>query len=594
MRRRITLGGIRPYDAEVTYIENTGLQYIDTGYKPNQNTRIVCSMRHTANTSYGRLFGCVGGTSYNSTPNYVLNYETNVTGHLQVLMNDSSWKVISSISGDYNTHTYDLNKTQLYRDGTLVYTHSAVTFQCTTNLAIFAYMKSSGITDASTEYMIGRCYSFQIYENDVLIRDFIPVRVGQEGFLYDEVSGQLFGNMGSGSFAIGSDVGETLIDFGLPSGKRWATCNLGANSPEEYGLFFSWGNIVGHVPGDGYSFDQASYSTTPAYSLPQNTDLPKSPTYDAAMYMLGEPYSIPTKADFEELKNNTTITMNATVNGVLGLKAASNSDPDKYIFFPYYTMTGTTLFDTSFDVWTRTAAGYSNRVYAFSCDKTTNANVARYKYEVGAYIRAIAPPSEMYVDLGLPSGTLWARGNICKDSNGNYYIGDETDYGCYFTFGDTVGQNEGEGHFSQQIYESSPAVAAINIRNIKGTDYDTAHILLRSNWYMPNTSDLDELNDNTNRTFVSNYNGTGINGLKFTNKSDSSKFIFMPASGAYGWYGETNLDKKNVSGIYRSSTMRTLGAQDCYVMSFSSSSFYVHNGSDTWAGFPVRPIYVGN
>ena len=33
------------------------------------------------------------------------------------------------------------------------------------------------------------------------------------------------------------------IDLGLPSGKKWAACNLGASTPEEYGAYFAWGEI---------------------------------------------------------------------------------------------------------------------------------------------------------------------------------------------------------------------------------------------------------------------------------------------------------------------------------------------------------------
>lgn len=50
-----------------------------------------------------------------------------------------------------------------------------------------------------------RIYWCKIRENGVLLRDFIPVRVGDVGYLYDSVSGQLFGNAGTGSFVIGPD-----------------------------------------------------------------------------------------------------------------------------------------------------------------------------------------------------------------------------------------------------------------------------------------------------------------------------------------------------------------------------------------------------
>ena len=53
--------------------------------------------------------------------------------------------------------------------------------------------------------MRGKIYYCQIIDG-VLVRDFIPVRVGQVGYMYDRVSGQLFGNAGTGAFIVGPDV----------------------------------------------------------------------------------------------------------------------------------------------------------------------------------------------------------------------------------------------------------------------------------------------------------------------------------------------------------------------------------------------------
>ena len=46
----------------------------------------------------------------------------------------------------------------------------------------------------------------KIYRNNTLLRDFIPVRVSQIGYMYDKVSGELFGNAGTGNFIIGNDI----------------------------------------------------------------------------------------------------------------------------------------------------------------------------------------------------------------------------------------------------------------------------------------------------------------------------------------------------------------------------------------------------
>ena len=46
------------------------------------------------------------------------------------------------------------------------------------------------------------------------------------------------------------------VDLGLPSGTLWATCNVGANSPEEFGYFFAWGETQ---PKEDYSWDTYIY-----------------------------------------------------------------------------------------------------------------------------------------------------------------------------------------------------------------------------------------------------------------------------------------------------------------------------------------------
>jgi hypothetical protein len=50
----------------------------------------------------------------------------------------------------------------------------------------------------------------------------------------------------------------SYVDLGLPSGTLWATCNIGANSPEEYGYYFAWGETEGYNDGKT-TFDWSTY-----------------------------------------------------------------------------------------------------------------------------------------------------------------------------------------------------------------------------------------------------------------------------------------------------------------------------------------------
>jgi hypothetical protein len=104
------------------------------------------------------------------------------------------------------------------------------------------------------------------------------------------------------------------VDLGLPSGLLWATCNVGADSPEDYGDYFAWGETT---PKDTYTEENYTYSENPAI-LPSN--------HDAATANWGPDWRMPTKEEWQELYNNTTHTW-TTQNGVNGrLFTASNGN----------------------------------------------------------------------------------------------------------------------------------------------------------------------------------------------------------------------------------------------------------------------------
>lgn len=121
------------------------------------------------------------------------------------------------------------------------------------------------------------------------------------------------------------------IDLGLPSGTKWAKCNLGASVPEEVGDYYSWGNVSGHSAGDGYNFSTANYNSSPGSTL--STNIPTNSTYDAARANLGSPWRMPTESELTELLNNCN-SGPYTKNGVGGRMFVSNIN-GKSIFMPY-------------------------------------------------------------------------------------------------------------------------------------------------------------------------------------------------------------------------------------------------------------------
>ena len=124
-------------------------------------------------------------------------------------------------------------------------------------------------------------------------------------------------------------IPESFVDLGLPSGLLWDSKNIGANAPEDFGLFFQWGDIEGHAAGSGYSFSLANYNSKGLNNI--SADLALS--QDAANHALGGACRMPGKLEFQELYNNTD-TEWTTINGVSGRKFMKKSDHDVFIFFP--------------------------------------------------------------------------------------------------------------------------------------------------------------------------------------------------------------------------------------------------------------------
>ena len=123
------------------------------------------------------------------------------------------------------------------------------------------------------------------------------------------------------------DDGHEYVDLGLPSGLLWATCNVGASSPEDYGCyFFAWGETqprTGNFYWGVYQFGNGDrvtkYCNNPYYGYQGFTDtltvlLSED---DAATVNWGSNWRTPTKSDWEELMQNTTSTY-TTQNGVHG------------------------------------------------------------------------------------------------------------------------------------------------------------------------------------------------------------------------------------------------------------------------------------
>ena len=147
-----------------------------------------------------------------------------------------------------------------------------------------------------------------------------------------------------------TDEPESLyefVDLGLPSGTLWATTNVGATKPEEYGLYFAWGETEGYtaedVNNDVKQFSWADYklcggsdSTLTKYNNNSSYGTVDTLTtleqVDDAAYVSDKTCRMPTYDDLVELTANTTSTWE-TLNGVNGRRFTSNINGNS-IFVP--------------------------------------------------------------------------------------------------------------------------------------------------------------------------------------------------------------------------------------------------------------------
>ena len=183
-----------------------------------------------------------------------------------------------------------------------------------------------------------------------------------------------------------------------------------------------------------------------------------------------------------------------------------------------------------------------------------------------------------YVDLGLKSGTLWAKCNIGATT--------ETDYGVYFQWGDISGISGSLlGKYSDENYSwasythcngSEYTLTKYNTSTSYGenpdnittleTENDATTQIMGSDWRIPTYDELLELYKNTTNERVEDFNGTGVNGYKFTSKTDTSKYIFIPVAGSCSDGSVDNV------GIYGGVWSSSLGISE------PSVAFYLNFG----------------
>ena len=193
-----------------------------------------------------------------------------------------------------------------------------------------------------------------------------------------------------------------------------------------------------------------------------------------------------------------------------------------------------------------------------------------------------------YVDLGLPSGTLWATTNVGADS--------PEEYGDYFAWGETTPQSDNA--YSWESYKwcngSFDTMTKYCTNSSYGDDGftdgkavldandDAARANWGGDWRMPTSAEFEELINNTENEWTTQNN---VAGYKFTSKTNGNS-IFLPAAGNRS---DGNLDYTGWGGIYCSSSLIENAPYNAWYLGFYSGSVSTGTGF-RYDGQSVRPV----
>lgn len=496
---------------------------------------------------------------------------------------------------------------------------------------------------------------------------------------------------------VGPDIvdGHECVDLGLPSRTLWATCNIGANTPEGYGDYFAWAETE---PKEEYSWETYKYcrgtqATLTKYNSQSNsgyngfvddkTNL--DPEDDAATVAWGSKWQMPSYGQIGELADTCyTTAVKTEQNGVTGMLVTSKINGNS-IFLPaagYKTNSRVSGAGSRGYYWSNTLGrgwhacelsyttslriqssgmrcnGYSVRPvhvqahpygypvtnieltqtelvlakgtsehingnafpkYARNTDITwesSDPSVAKISfYQTSCNVTALAEGTctiicratdgsgvtaecqvtvatqgttdgHGWVDLGLPSGTIWATSNVgaeTPEAYGHYVSWGESEPKESYDFVDYVLFDESVPCITKycttdQYYSPSDG------RTWLQPEDDAASVIWGKKWQMPSSEQFEEL-INSEYTTSERVNQNGASGLLVTSLINGNS-IFLPTGGMY--MGQT-LFSENYSGDYWSRSLYTSASHLAYYLTFAWSGPRLDYHYRPY-GMNVRPV----
>ena len=402
-----------------------------------------------------------------------------------------------------------------------------------------------------------------------------------------------------------------LVDLGLSV--KWANMNIDATASSGQGGYYAWGETATKSKYSWATYTHCSGTAATCKNI--GSDISKNKTYDRA-YAYNTGYCLPTAAQWNELITKCTWTA-ATVNSVKGYNVKGPSGKTIFLPFSGCSYDGKNYGSGSYGYYW-TANNVSSDVskaqagYVKSGTATTVANLNR---RTGVAIRAVeaksggtdpTPTTDAFVDLGLPSGKLWASANVGASSQekyGNYYAWGETQTKSTYTWDNYKYYDTYSSGLHEYSYIDADDIGGSEVDVVSGATADNgggawidteaicvdpAYSDTRFNqnnktYYsrMPSKADFQELLDNTTKAAATI---NGVKGVKFTGKN--GKNIFLPYAGSY--YDAKKPSDGTVT-YYWTSTDYTSDSKKAWAVKLASGAATMTQ-CQYRTGLPIRPV----
>ena len=345
------------------YIENPSTAYINTGIKGSGSQRIECEfMPMKQSTEWNCVYGARTGAGTQHDGIYIYsNTSTNNVGYVGY-NNTSTNNLASAYASLGVVHKVIQNGGTFTLDGNSITSYTNASFTCPT-ATIYIFNGNNNGTLANY-YGYIRLYSFKIYNNNQLVRDFIPVQRIEDSLygLYDNVSKQFFTSPNNVKF-IGPNVPDEYISVNLAG----AYINTGISAAENLGV-----EIKARVSYEGTNTGKESIffgaSTNAAYKSGNNFCIEKGTT-----------------------NNLSCVAYKTSSNGTNVIGAYNNYNNPFIIQFNFNSTKNGIVFDhtgkqqlTKALTLTKTAIPTSLNLYLF-CRNVNNAQDASYSHPIRVY-----------------------------------------------------------------------------------------------------------------------------------------------------------------------------------------------------------------